>query len=265
MPLAFSVPLTTSIDRLPVQRPPRAGRDEREAGADSGRLDGGEDAGVDAADGHDDDAQDPGGARGGPQALPPRHGRAGVGRLVRVAADDDPDREHEEQRERDPGHDSGHEQAADALLGDDAVDDESRGGRDEDAERAAGGDGAGRQRVVVAEPPHLGQRHAAHRERGGQRRAGKRRESGAGDDRRGRETAPDAAEPTVGRAVQVLTHPGDHGQVPHQHEQRQDGEGIARGDGEGLARQHGRDGALGGPPRCRPRRRRASPAPRAPG
>jgi hypothetical protein len=68
----------------------------------------------------------------------------------------------------------------------------------------------------------FGQRHLAHRRRGGQRRAADRAEAGAGADRRHADAAAAVAEEGLGRLEQRLRHAAQRGELAHQQEQRHD-------------------------------------------
>ena len=71
--------------------------------------------------------------------------RGVAGQKIRPHLADDHDREHVHRGGENAGNDAGDEQLADVLLGDDAVDREHGGRRQHGAERAAGGDDAGRK------------------------------------------------------------------------------------------------------------------------
>ena len=105
--------------------------------------------------------------------------------------------------------------------------------------RAARGHRAGRERVVVLEALHLGQRDAPHGDRGGGGRAAQRGEERAGDDRRRGQSAADMADPGIGGVVEIAAHAGGAGDVAHQHEHRNDGELIEARDREGFRAERG--------------------------
>ena len=118
-------------------------------GAERGALGRRKDAAVDAADDHQRDQQDrpDGGQRRRRSPTCDRRGR----REVRAPAHARPgDRDAVEQRRHQARDERGLEQLGDVLLGGDGIDDQDDGGRDEDAERAADGDGAGGEAGVVA-------------------------------------------------------------------------------------------------------------------
>ena len=127
---------------------------------------------------------------------------------------------HHQRRAQQAGQHAGGEQLADVRLGDDAVDHHDRRRRDHDAQRAAGGDDAGRQVVGVAELLHRRVGDLAHRRRGGDRRAADRAEAGAGEHRRVRQAAAHVADERIGGAEQLVRQPGAGDEVAHQDEQR---------------------------------------------
>ena len=133
---------------------------------------------------------------------------------------DDRDGDHVHRDGEDAGQDAGDEQLADVLLGDQAVDREHGGGRDHDAERAAGRDHAGRERLRIAEAPHLGIRHLGEGRGGRDRGAADRREAAAGRDGGNAEPAAQMAEEGIGGAEQLAAHARGGGERAHQQEQR---------------------------------------------
>ena len=157
------------------------------------------------------------------------------GPKVRVDPGLDEDGQDEQRGQQQPGKDPGQEQAADGFLGEDGVDHEARAGRDEDAQGAARGDGAGGQPRVVAVGAHLRQGHLAHGHGGCHGRTGERGESGASGDGGGRQSAAPVTEPGVGRGIEVPAHAGNRGEVSHEHEQRDHDKFVVGGDDEGLA------------------------------
>ena len=116
------------------------------------------------------------------EPLAPRNGAAPAGRKPGRSRPMMHDRQHVHRSGEQAGNDAGDEQLADVLLGDDAVDREHRRRRQHGAERAAGGDHAGGERLRIVVAAHL--RIGDGREgRGGRdRRAGDRGKAGAGGD-----------------------------------------------------------------------------------
>ena len=196
--------------------------------SDPRRLHGREDAGVDSAERDRHQPQDPPGARGHPPPRGERVLRPVSRHLVRLQLHHHEDGQDEEEREQDPRNQSCHEKAADALLREDAVQHQPRRRGNQDAEGAAGGDGPCRERPVVVEPAHFRHRDPSHGQRGGQRRSGERRKPCAGDDGCRGQATPEAVQPQVRCEVEFAAHSRDHGQVPHQHEERDDDERVPR-------------------------------------
>ena len=141
---------------------------------------------------------------------------------------DERDGDQEHRREQEPGQHAGEEQLADRLLGENGVDHHAGARRDQDAERAAGGDHAGGEAVAVAVAAHLRQRDLADGRRARDRGAGQRREPGAGRDRRAGEAATPMADPGIGGGVEIARHSGQGRELSHQDEQRNDAERIRR-------------------------------------
>ena len=158
---------------------------------------------------------------------PLRPGRARPGRQkARPRAADDRDRHHVHRGGEHARQDAGDEQLADVLLGDDAVDREHGGRRQHGAERAAGGDHAGRERLRIAVAPHLRIGDGRERRRGRDRRAGDRGEAAAGRDGGDAESAAPMAEKGVGGAEQLAAHAGVGDERAHQQEHRDDAERV---------------------------------------
>ena len=149
----------------------------------------------------------------------------------------DRDRHHEHHGQDDAGHDAGDEQVGDVVLGDEAVHDEGGARRDQDAEVAAGGDGAERQLVVVAVLPHLRQRRLVHRHRRGDVVAADGPERGARAHGGHGQAAAQVPQPLV----EALERGADDSSGPrddaHEHEQRDDDQDRRRGHLEDRRRQ----------------------------
>jgi hypothetical protein len=149
--------------------------------------------------------------------------RAALARRLLLARGGEHHPQGEDRGEQDAGDDAGDEQLADRLLGDDAVDDQRQRGRDEDAQRAAGGDEAGGQFLRVAALPHLRDAHAAHGGAGGRAGAAHGGEHRAAEDVGHAEAAGQLVEPAMRRLVEVRRRPRLADRRAHQDEQR-DGE-----------------------------------------
>ena len=128
--------------------------------------------------------------------------------------------EAQQERRENARQDAGGEQLADVGLGHHAVDHHQRRGRNEDAERAAAGDRAGRQAVRIAELAHGRIGDLGHGGGGGDRGAADGAEAGAGAHRRHGEPAAQMADAGVGGAEQLLRHAGPRDEVAHQDEKR---------------------------------------------
>ena len=205
------------------QPPAHHADDERAGRAHAGRFGRGEQAAIDAAD-HEREQQ-----QRRPDVLqrgqPLRPGRALARRQEarpRIADQRDGDHVHGDREHA--RQDAGDEQLADVLLGDQAVDRKHRRRRDHDAERAAGRDHAGRERLRIVEAPHLRIGDPREGRRGRDRRAADRGKAAAGRDGRDAEPAAQMAEEGVGGAEQLAAHAGGGGERAHQQEHRHDGE-----------------------------------------
>jgi hypothetical protein len=124
------------------------------------------------------------------------------------------------------GNDSGDEQFADILLGDEAIDHQHRRGRQHGAERAADRDHAGRERLRIVETAHFRIGDRRKRRGGRDRRAGDRGERPARCDRRNAEAASPMTDERVGGPKQLAADAGDRNESAHQQEHRDDAEGI---------------------------------------
>ena len=193
----------------------------------------GERADVDAADGEGHDEHHRTGAAERRHAF--GHGGARTGRAkVRAIVREDGDGDDEERRQQQAGEEAGEQQPADRLLGEDAIDDERCARRDENPERAAGRDRAGRKAVIVLVALHLGQADLAHGDRRRDARSRDGGKAGAGHDRRGGKAAAPMADPCIGRAEQRTAHAGRRREIAHQHEQRNDREIVIGRVGIGI-------------------------------
>ena len=204
-------------------RPRSEADEEGAAGAGAGRLGRGEQAAVKAADDEDEQEQRRPDVAQRFEALLPRAARPGR-QEVRPHPADDGDRHHVHHHGEDAGDDAGDEQLADVLLGDQAVDREHGRRRDHDAERAAGRDHAGRERLRIAVAAHLRIGDARERRGGRDRRAADRGEAAAGRDGGDAEPAAQMAEEGVGGAEQLAAHARRGRERAHQQEQRDDRE-----------------------------------------
>ena len=196
----------------------RKGQQHRQQGGDGGGLGRRGNAGVDGQRDHQADDEDRAHrAQHLAQAAALR--RVGIRDVRRIQPAPHEDHQAEQQHQHDAGHDAGDEQLTDRGVGDDAVEQQDQAGRDQHAERAAGGQHAAGQAVVVAQLLHLGQGHAADRERPHHRRAAHRTEAGAC---RNAAVGGRAAHPHP--AVHELEQIGADGRAPDQfaqeHEQR---------------------------------------------
>jgi hypothetical protein len=142
------------------------------------------------------------------------------------------DRDDEQRQQQQAGKDAGKEQPADRLFGENRVDDKAGRGRNQDTQRAARSDDAGRELGVIVEAVHLGERHLAHGQGRRNGRARKRGEAAAADHRRRGEAAPNLPDDGVGGIVELAAHAGDRGDIAHQDEEGNDDKLGRGGEGE---------------------------------
>ena len=107
-----------------------------------------------------------------------------------------------------PGPDAGEEQPAERFFRRDRKQDHGDRGRQQDAERAAGGDDAGGEAAGIAALAHLGNAGRADRRAGRGRGARHRREQRAGEDVGDAEPAGNAMQPGMQRRIEVLAGAG---------------------------------------------------------
>ena len=210
-------------------------------GADRGRFGRAEDAGIDAADGHQEQRQELPRAFHGGEPLAPRH--AGAERRIVLANMRDHDHHgHIKPGENQPGDQAGGEQPRHRLLGDRGVDHQNDRRRNQDAEAAAGGERAGGKPGVVAGLAHFRQRDARHGGGGRHRRAAHRAEAGGRRQRADREAAAHAGQNHARRLEQVGRQAGHRRDLAHQDEQRQHRQRIGGADVErhGAGEREGR-------------------------
>ena len=132
----------------------------------------------------------------------------------------DRDRDHVAGHRDQAGNHRGGEQLGDVLLGQDGVDHERHAGRNQDAERAPGGQCAGGQALRIAVALELRQRHRGDGGRGGHRGAANGAECGAGDHRGHRQPAAKARHGRRSHLEQGAADAALGGEVAHQDEQR---------------------------------------------
>jgi hypothetical protein len=111
------------------------------------------------------------------------------------------------------------------VSGGDAVEDHGDAGRDQDAQRAAGGDRAGGEVGVVAALAHLGDAHLADRRAGRRRGTGERREQRAGAEVGNHQRAGHAVQPARQRLVEVGAGARGSDRRAHDDEHRQGHQG----------------------------------------
>ena len=141
------------------------------------------------------------------------------------AADDD-DGEHVHRRRQQSRNDAGDEQFADVLLGDDAVDGEHRRRRQHGAERAAGGDHPGGERLRIAVAAHFRIGDGGEGGGGRHRRARDRGKAGAGRHGGDAQPALEMPDERIGGAEQLAAHAGVGHEGAHQQKHRNDAEGV---------------------------------------
>ena len=177
-----------------------------------------------------------------PDRLEPRRPGAALARGAgpRIAPGHPRDGEAEQPRRHDARQNAGREELADIGLGHDAVDHHDHRRRDQDAERAARGNGTGGERVLVAELAHRRVGHLGEGRGGGDRRAADRPEARARDDGGHGEAAALVAEEGVGGVVELLGHARAHDEIAHEDEQRDHRQGIREAGLVGGLRDHRR-------------------------
>ena len=143
--------------------------------------------------------------------------------LLRRQPGPDPDRKRDrggkQRRHHHAGQDAGQIKLADRDLVDDPEQNHCDARRDQDAERAAGGDAADAHSSVVAALEHFRNRRAADRRRSRRARAADRAEAAAGDDAGDRQRARHAVEEAVCRLEHLARQLGAGQQFGHQDEQ----------------------------------------------
>ena len=200
-------------------------------GADRRGLGRAEDAGIDAADRHDEQNDElPWLAQGG-EALAPGEAVA-IGRVVRPRPNHGERNRHVEQRQHQAGNEAGGQELRHRKLGDGGIDHQDDRGRNQNVGRAAGRDAAGRKPVVVAGLAQLRQRHPRHGRGIGERGAGHRAEQGRGGERCDRKPAAKARQDHARGMEQLAGQPRARRHLAHQDEQRDDRKRVGGGDVE---------------------------------
>ena len=126
----------------------------------------------------------------------------------------------EQSGQHDARQDAGDKQPSDRGLGRDAVKDESDRRRNEDAERTARADRAGRDFIRIAAATHFRDAHFADRGAACRRRACQRGENRAGSDIGNRKPARQPIEPAIERFVEILAGRRRADCRAHHHEHR---------------------------------------------
>jgi len=134
----------------------------------------------------------------------PLVGRAGAGMFLAEADDGVAGKQHHQQE---PRTDAGEEQPAKRLFGRDRVEDHRDRRRQQDAERAAGGDDAGGEPAGIAALAHFRNAGRADRRAGRRRRAGHRGKQGAGEDVGDGEAARHLVHPDMQGGIEILAGP----------------------------------------------------------
>ncbi len=224
-------------ERIAVETAARQSEEERKAAADRAGLGRGEDAGIDAAD-HRTEQRDhaPTIEDGGDDFA--QRDALDRSRRARLDAHIDRDRQDIEHRREQRREDGGDENLVDRGLGQHGIEHHDARRRDQRAERAAGGDAAGRELRRVTAVAHLRHGDGADGRRGRQRRAGDGAESSAASDRRDGETAAAPREKRMRQTIGIGREPGRRGKAALHQEERQHDEVEAREIAGGL--QHDR-------------------------
>ena len=189
-----------------LRRPPAQGDGDGQHGADGGGLERREEARIDPADRDGDHRHHRAGPGDFANLLRTRlrvGGRADFGPEPRL----DEDRRHEQEGQQHPRQHAGKEQPPDRILGQNGVDHEAGGRRDQDAEGAAGGNRARRQLLVVAIAFHFRQCHLAHGQGRGDGRAAERGESRASEHGGVGKPAAEMADQRVRCRVEIAAQP----------------------------------------------------------
>ena len=153
---------------------------------------------------------------------------------MRAEAGNDPDHGDIKKHRDDAGDNAGDEQVADAFFGQDAVDDQRRRGRNEDAHGAAGGDRAGGETFVVVVAAHGRDGDFSHGCRGGDGRARNGGKAAAGRYCRHGDAAALIAQPSLGGIIDVFGQCGTKHKDAHQYKQRQSDEIGVEGEVKDL-------------------------------
>lgn len=180
-------------------------------GADSSGFSRCEDAGVDAADDDDRKEESPDVFTEGLHLFSMR--RSWFSRFVPGSKDDVADEEDRQERAR---YDAGHEELADGFIGDRAVQNHRNGRRDQDAERAACGNGADDEFPVIAALQHFRNGHSADGDGGSDGRSGNCSKDGTGEDGRDAKAAGEVAHPLAAEFEKSASHAARQHDLAHE-------------------------------------------------
>ena len=162
-----------------------------------------------------------GGSRSGSAAHPlAPAGRDGQAAPCRPDQAGDEDRQHEQAAEHDARDEAGEVEVRDRGVGQESEDDQVDRGRDQNAERASGGERAEEQGLIVAVASHQRHRHGADRGRGGDARAGRGGNGDACSDVRVHQSARKPGQPLHHGPVHPLGDARPHHDLAKQNEHR---------------------------------------------
>ncbi len=214
------------VDRVRPSQPAEGRADdtgeERAQRADLGRR---RDAGIEQHENQQDEQE----AR--PDADEARPALLGIdfvsgGRMLGIDQHPEIDHGGEQHADNDARDDARNQELADRGLGGDTVDHHGDARRDQDVERCADADRAGRKLVGIAMAAHLRHRDLGHYRRGGGAGARHRAEDAASEHGGDREAAADVRAPIGRGGVEVARQSTRGGEERHQDEHRDGGERV---------------------------------------
>ena len=188
--------------------------------ADAAPFRGGKEPRIDAADGHHENKQNRQRHDQGFRFFRAGNGGAG-GAEGGIAPYPVPDDQHEAEHAGDAGQYARHEQIADGLIGQHAVDDEGRAGRTERADGAGSRERAHGKGVVVAVAAHFRQGDGGHGHIAGDIVSDDRAEGRAGRHAAVREASAGVSHPGPETAEQILPELAVETQVAHEQEEHE--------------------------------------------
>ena len=187
-------------------------RDEKAVeDANGRRFRRGESAGVNAADDQDGKEEPPGRTFERRKPFAPRRRFLRL-EIARGKYDDADEKKHHEN----PGDDAADEKFPDGFIRDGAVENHRNGRRNQNAERAAGRDGAENEPSIIAAGKHFRNGDGANRDGASDGRARDGRKDGACDDRRDAEAAGQMPQPLICELKEIVSHFPDEQNLAHE-------------------------------------------------